>query len=98
MRLKQLDDENRIVHGFDFGDELLAQNIQRSAYQIICSGHVHEPVSWWARQGGSLVLNPGGADDPTPNHIVIDVKAGQCTWFSRGQTEVIAFTDRIKGR
>jgi hypothetical protein len=59
------------------------------------AGTVFEKRGWVQRMGGSIVLNTPQfyagqelLDAPFPNHVVLDLKARQLTWYS-------AFQDKI---
>lgn len=61
--------------GREAGDPELADRVARFAPQIVCSGHIHDPIHWCTRAAGTLYLNPGhNADALIPNHVLIDTE------------------------
>ncbi len=70
-----------------FGDPSLADWIERYKPDFVFCGHVHEAPfsrggSWVARQGETLVFNPGKQIGGFPTHIVLDTERREAVWFS----------------
>lgn len=70
-----------------FGDPSLSEWIDRYQPDFVFCGHVHEAPfarggSWVARQGETLVFNPGRQIGGFPTHIVLDTERRQAVWFS----------------
>ncbi len=70
------------VSGGDGGDPAMAAAVLRHAPRLVLSGHVHDPVSWWHRDGDTLFLNPGHAPGAEiPNHILVRTDDLSCRFF-----------------
>jgi len=71
--------------GADNGDINLADALRSAAASppwLVLSGHVHNPVRWKDRCGGTVTLNPGvGTNLAIPNYISIDTTRGKANWF-----------------
>jgi len=70
-----------------YGDPDLAGWIGRFQPAFVLTGHVHEPPfkpagAWADRIGRTWVFNAGHQIGPVPAHIVIDLAAGNATWYS----------------
>ncbi|MFZ5497219.1 MAG: metallophosphoesterase family protein [Verrucomicrobiota bacterium] len=66
---------------YDHGDFEFSELCQsgRGPAIALC-GHIHEPRSWNATMGRTLVLNPGWSRDPlVPAHIVLDLSQRTAT-------------------
>ncbi|WP_438480836.1 metallophosphoesterase family protein [Oleiharenicola lentus] len=81
---------------FDHGDFEFRElcNSGRGPIIALC-GHVHQPISWHAKLGRTLILNPGESADPQiPAHIVIDLKQRTATRHKSGRVpETIQFPE-----
>ncbi len=64
-------EEGDVDHGdFEFRELCKAD---RGPSIALC-GHIHQPLSWYASVGRTLVFNPGESPDPyVPAHIVLDL-------------------------
>ena len=72
---------------FDHGDFEFSE-LCKSGWgpAIALCGHIHHPISWHARVGRTLVLNPGESPDPRiPAHIVIDLEQRIATRHMSGR-------------
>jgi len=79
----------------EFGDQDLADWIERLRPDLVLSGHIHQAPfvdagGWADRIGDTWVFNAGQQPGPTPTHILIDIDAGHATWHSATDRETIA--------
>jgi Icc-related predicted phosphoesterase len=78
----------------EFGDDVLAEWIQRFQPQVVLSGHVHQAPfvdggGWAHRMGDTWVFNAGQEPGPVPSHIVIDLSAQEATWFASTERQTV---------
>lgn len=73
-------------HGIDYSSEYFSSQARDgSGATIYVAGHVHEPRKHLARAGGSrgsLVCNPGQAQGPIPNYIILDLAENTAVFHS----------------
>ena len=79
----------------EYGDEVLAGWIAEFSPDFVLSGHIHQapftPDGGWAeKRNGTWLFNPGREPGPVPPHIVLDLAAGQATWFSSEGPESVS--------
>ncbi len=77
-------------HG-DWGDYGLLEELRLSTMQnIVLSGHVHEPSSWYSRVGRSWAFNPGWSlRAEYPNHVLLDLVRRTATRIAEGEQETV---------
>ncbi|MDT4961771.1 MAG: hypothetical protein QOF87_1418 [Pseudonocardiales bacterium] len=78
----------------EFGDDVLADWIERFRPQVVLTGHVHQAPfvdggGWADRIGDTWVFNAGQQPGPVPSHIVIDVSAQEATWFASTERQTV---------
>jgi Icc-related predicted phosphoesterase len=78
----------------EFGDDVLAEWIQRFRPQVVLTGHVHQAPfvdggGWADRIGDTWVFNAGQQPGPVPSHIVIDLSAREATWFASTERQTV---------
>jgi len=78
----------------DYGDDALAAWMTEFSPDFVVTGHIHQAPfvtdgGWAERIGTTWLFNPGHEPGPVPPHIVLDLGAGQATWFSSEGRETI---------
>ncbi|MDT4977049.1 MAG: hypothetical protein QOG98_2807, partial [Pseudonocardiales bacterium] len=78
----------------EFGDDVLADWIERFRPQVVLTGHVHQAPfvdggGWADRIGDTWVFNAGQQPGPVPSHIVIDLSAQEATWFASTERQTV---------
>ena len=64
--------------GTDDGDPFLLYSVRKYHPRLLLCGHLHAPCNWIHVYEDTLYLNPGCEPEAEfPNHIVIDLEAGQ---------------------
>jgi Icc-related predicted phosphoesterase len=81
-----------------FGDQELADWIERFSPDLVLTGHVHQAPfvdggGWADRLGDTWVFNAGQQSGPVPAHILIDLEAGQASWLSATDRETVGFAE-----
>jgi Icc-related predicted phosphoesterase len=68
--------------GKNHGSQEIARNLLKKQPRLILSGHVHKPMKWHDSFKKTTSLNPGSANGPFPNHILIDTKTQTAHWIA----------------
>ncbi len=81
--------------GLDMGDPTLIASVATHRPQLVLSGHIHDPESWFTQDDGVVYLNPGCArSSRIPNHILINLERATCSRVA--ESPIGAFTETMR--